>query len=182
MLSEVGHYTHNDKASVPWGQIAKDTSDWLGVDSWPRDVDFKDPSKLQLMEAQRVFQHWTERQKNREVVVEFKKAGAGHMKLRGQKGKATWREVNDSHAGMMDSDEEEVHPDMELPTPGPSLWKGKKKEKKHSLGQVPASVFDNSKRHKFLSHLSANTAYVELLQCLTTLPVSHLLTYLYIQD
>lgn len=181
MLSEAGYYTQNAKASVPWGQIAECTTDWLGVDHWPRDVNFKDPSKLQLSEAEKVFNHWTERERNGEVVVKFKKAGTGHMMSRGKKIlTVTERGVNEddqddeSEPGIQDSDVgSDVESDTSLPTAGPSRLKGKKKGKRGFFGAAPSSVLDNGLRQKFLGHMSTKSEYKELLECLATLTVSH---------
>jgi hypothetical protein len=177
MLIKAGNYTDNDKASVPWGEIAHCWTDWLAVDHWPRGVNFKDPSKLQLTEAQTVFQHWTERQSNKMVVVKFKKAGTGHMKFKGK------RKLNITMGGVNDNGEDhdsDIHSDTALPTPGPSQSKGKKKAKKQYFGTTPSSVLDNSQRRNFLDRLSTDTHYVELLECLRTLPVSHMLSWIFI--
>lgn len=177
MLIKAGNYTDNDKASVPWGEIAHCWTDWLAVDHWPRGVNFKDPSKLQLTEAQTVFQHWTERQSNKMVVVKFKKAGTGHMKFKGK------RKLNITMGGVNDNGEDhdsDIHSDTALPTPGPSQSKGKKKAKKQYFGTTPSSVLDNSQRRNFLDRLSTDTHYVELLECLRTLPVSQMLSWIFI--
>ena len=107
---------------VPWKDVSSDNDTYIDTDCIPIDVVVREPLKLRLTEVVSLWEHWTARQRQGDMGLEFVQAKKGDMRENKQKGKKRanheWMDLDDPdmqpQAGPSQSS-----PQMQ-PAPGPS--------------------------------------------------------------
>ncbi len=94
----VEEFCGDSKASVPWGELAKDQFKYIDPKFIPEGVDLREPTKMQQEELNVLYSHWCELLKEEDFDIKFEDSAADLYKKK--KGKKT-----------EDQDEEEIDMD-----------------------------------------------------------------------
>ena len=119
----VGQDSGNEKAVIPWGDLARRTSEYIKAEYIPDGIVFRDPSHLREDDVTALLSHWYERQQEASKVLRFqrvlgpeneliepKRARAAHTRTKvnasrgarsrlGKKGEAEVDELADNAGG-----------------------------------------------------------------------------------
>ena len=64
-ICELGFISGKKKASIPWAKVTSDPAAWIYEECYPPGFNWADPSKIQINEVFKLFNHWRQRKQSR---------------------------------------------------------------------------------------------------------------------
>lgn len=173
-------FTESPRVSVPWLLLAKNPEEYIDSDCFPEGFLIRDPSKLTKSNVNKLWRHWEQRSKNRDVIVRFIKAKPDDMRAtlidkpkRTKRRKLDYVEIGDTSDEESDADEGSdddvgVGPSSSRPAKGKPV---SSRPAPRIKADPSSPVANKDDRLTFLRGLSADPRYVGLLDRLSRLPI-----------